>query len=201
MEWPPLVPAENGAEPIAFNGNAPDRIRTCGLDLRRVALYPAELRALTSQLSQSLERMTEGEHTFCPAADIKLRHAKTNEWERNRGCGSERFGATRFPCSRAVRRRASLRPGRSFREHGVPSRPVQDSLAEPRLPDLQFPVDRPWPRPAVVSRSSRHLRSLFPTKPNCVSRAHRRGSRFRGQAAVGPTLEQPEKARAARGRL
>jgi hypothetical protein len=26
--------------------NAPDRIRTCGLFLRREALYPAELRAL-----------------------------------------------------------------------------------------------------------------------------------------------------------
>ena len=32
----PQVPSENGA---------PDRIRTCGLRLRRPTLYPAELRA------------------------------------------------------------------------------------------------------------------------------------------------------------
>jgi hypothetical protein len=30
--------------PVLFGSGAPDTIRTCGLHLRRVALYPAELR-------------------------------------------------------------------------------------------------------------------------------------------------------------
>ena len=32
-----------------FINGAPDRIRTCDFHLRRVALYPAELRALTGR--------------------------------------------------------------------------------------------------------------------------------------------------------
>src|ERR1044072_1576578 len=38
--------------------NAPGRIRTCGLRLRRAALYPAELRALVDQLIRHRTRRT-----------------------------------------------------------------------------------------------------------------------------------------------
>ena len=49
-----LTARSGGAVQERLGKHAPGRIRTCGLRLRRAALYPAELRALTKELSQSL---------------------------------------------------------------------------------------------------------------------------------------------------
>lgn len=59
--------------------DAPDRIRTCGLSLRRRTLYPAELRALSQQLSPSASEAAAYERMFCPTADIKLRNGPSRK--------------------------------------------------------------------------------------------------------------------------
>src|SRR5438445_9607039 len=53
---------EGGQTPHSLGNGAPDRIRTCGLCLRRAALYPAELRvregrlALVARVRQAVTR-------------------------------------------------------------------------------------------------------------------------------------------------
>ena len=59
-------PVQDGLSRSALDRNAPDRIRTCDLSLRRRTLYPAELRALGASLASGGEPRRVGSRSHGP---------------------------------------------------------------------------------------------------------------------------------------